>query len=202
MALTQTVAPVASPVTLDELKAHARIDENDQDTYLEVLIEAATEYIEGYLNKALMTQTWVLTTDMWPARHRIFLPKAPLQSVSTVKYLDSAGVQQTVDSAEWRVSGTNPGILEPEDGYSWPGHQYVTGSIEITFVCGYASADVIPSVVKYGVMKAATDMFESPQDMLFNTRYVDTNHLARVLASQRNYGTPGYGYTDGSYRVT
>ena len=56
-----TTSPFDDIITLQELKAHCRIDASDEDTYLEALILAARQYAENYTWRAFQTQTWRVT---------------------------------------------------------------------------------------------------------------------------------------------
>jgi uncharacterized phiE125 gp8 family phage protein len=47
MTLIQTDPPLAEPVTLADLKAHLRIDANDEDDLLEGLIRVARAHLEA-----------------------------------------------------------------------------------------------------------------------------------------------------------
>lgn len=62
----RTVAPAETPVTLTEAKAHLRVDFDDDDTLIASLVNAATDYLDGWdgiLARCLVTQTWTLERD-------------------------------------------------------------------------------------------------------------------------------------------
>lgn len=42
---------VIEPVTLEEAKAHLRVEFDDDDTYITALISAAREYVESFQNR-------------------------------------------------------------------------------------------------------------------------------------------------------
>src|SRR4051812_24706781 len=116
----QTVAPTAEPLLLAEAKQHLRIDGAYDDALVNRLIGAAREYAEQETRRQLMTSTYRLTLDYFPGRcawseglpretrekaweygryfhdRAILLPRPPLQSVTSVVYTDSNGVQQTL----------------------------------------------------------------------------------------------------------
>lgn len=66
--LTLVTAPATEPVMLSDARAHLRIDDDDtsQDSLIQTLIQAAREYIERILGRALVTQTWKFTLDRFP----------------------------------------------------------------------------------------------------------------------------------------
>ena len=92
MSLTLIAAPILEPMTLAEAKLHLRVDGTDEDDLITALIVAARRRAEHLLTRALITQTWELTLDEFPAAD-IQLPKPGVLSIVSVKYLDSAGVE-------------------------------------------------------------------------------------------------------------
>ena len=75
----RTVDPAVPPVTLRDVKDHARITQINGDATIQRYIDAATDAAEQYLNRGLITQTWVLTLR-WFA-DVIYLPMADRKSV-------------------------------------------------------------------------------------------------------------------------
>src|SRR5688572_5645345 len=101
MALTLVTPPVEEPVELDQAKLHLRETEDAEDELIEGLVLAARQHVETDTARALITQTWDLTVDSLGCQ--IELPKPPVQSVTSVKYLDSEGVEQTLPTDQYRV---------------------------------------------------------------------------------------------------
>src|SRR5437868_862664 len=108
--LVLTTPPALELVTLDEVKAHMRMEGiDDRDDTLQAHLETAIAALDGYagrLGRALAPQTWTLYLDAFPrcgmsaasaALHTaIKLPLPPLVSVTSVAYVDSAGATQTL----------------------------------------------------------------------------------------------------------
>lgn len=132
-------APTVEPITLTEAKDHCRVDGTDDDTLITSLIVAAREYVEGYQNRALITQTWELVLDAWPDGDSIELPLPPLQSVTSLKYKDSAGAETAWAATNYIVdTDSYLGRLVLADDISWPSDElYPAGGIRIRFVAGY-----------------------------------------------------------------
>lgn len=176
--LYQTVAPTQEPLSLAEVKDWLRIDADDtsQDaTVLPALITAAREYAEAYLSRSLLTQTWRYTLDRFPVTDKpdlpvirppwalvsqaagaqasgsgtIYLPRPPLQSVSSVVYVDTTGATQTLDPSTYQVqTDDEPGRLIPAFGKSWPGTREQLAAVTITFVAGWQQPANVPVAVK------------------------------------------------------
>ncbi len=67
MALTLFTPPTAEPVSLEEAKRHLRVDGNDEDVDILGLITAAREQAERHTRRQLLTATWDLKLDRFPA---------------------------------------------------------------------------------------------------------------------------------------
>jgi len=125
-------------ISLDEAKLHCRIDGNDEDAYIESLVAAAREYVEATLGRVLMPATFEAQFDSWPPSP-FELPRSPLRSVTSVKWLSDLDVESTVNSTEYRVDTASvPGRVILKSGKAWPaGVLAEVGAIRVRFVAGY-----------------------------------------------------------------
>lgn len=73
---SQTLTFGAEPVTLAEAVQHCRIEFIDDNNLVSGLITAARRYCETRLRSALITQTWVLYLDGFPAGNASYYNKA------------------------------------------------------------------------------------------------------------------------------
>ncbi len=116
-------------------------------------IKASRQTAEEYMGRGLLTQTWKLTLSRF--EDVIWLPMAaPLQSVTTVKYYDTAGVLQTLASTVYTVDTVSrPGRLVRAPVQSWPSVQLdrLSNPVEITYVVGWATAEDVPERIKQGI---------------------------------------------------
>src|SRR3990167_5324560 len=102
MNLSLVTPTVSDLISLAEAKENLRIISSDHDSLITRLITGAREWIEGYTGLSVGVQTWELRLDCFPAQHCavdvIDVPKPPLLSVSSVKYNDTGGVEQTLSA--------------------------------------------------------------------------------------------------------
>lgn len=116
------------------------------DPLLNMLIQAARQHAETYLKRALITQTVDLHLDCFPC-WQIKLP--PLQSVTSITYFDTNGVEQTLAADQYLVdTTTQPARITPAFGLVWPVTQYRNNAVKIRFVAGYGAASAVPACVK------------------------------------------------------
>src|SRR5690348_16556758 len=105
MSLRLIADPATEPVSLAEAKAHLRVTASDEDALISALIIAAREAAEHELGRALITQTWEKTLDLFP--DAIELTNPPVQSVASVQYLDIDGVEQTLSSVSYTLDNAS-----------------------------------------------------------------------------------------------
>jgi len=167
--------PAAEPVTLDEAKAQCSITGSDHDTRLNSLITRARSYVEDYTGRAMITQTFDYYLDNFSTP--IALPNAPLQSVTSIKYFDTSGVQQTLDAGVYTVSTVRePGEITTAYEQSWPDIRYIPDAIVIRFVCGYGAASTdVPDTLRHAMLLLISHWFENTEAQGLSSRYALTN---------------------------
>jgi uncharacterized phiE125 gp8 family phage protein len=142
--------PPVEPVTLEEVKAQLRIDEDDTslDDALTPIITAAREWCEGYQNRAYVEQTLEFAQNGWPC-DRFIIPRPPLQSVSSVKYTNSDNVETTWSTSSYVMDNySEPGQLLKKNGVCWPSECFISSNgIKVRYVAGY---EAIPGEVVEG----------------------------------------------------
>ncbi len=157
MDVSLTTEPQERLVTLAEAKAQLRVPTafTDDDTYIENLILAAETHLDGragMMGRALVTQTWTGTIDFaFPSQIEVPLP--PLQSVSSIKYLDGNGDQQTLASDQYQViNNVEPCLIVPAFGATWPSVRSQRHAVEVVFVAGYGAASDVPMRIRQMVL--------------------------------------------------
>jgi uncharacterized phiE125 gp8 family phage protein len=165
-AWTRTVEPVLSAVSLEDVKAHARITDDASNNVLDAYIATATQEAEAFMGRGILTQTWKLVLEGFA--NIIPLPMAaPLQNDSgaspstavVVQYYDADGTLQTLATTVYDVDTVSrPGrvVLKPDQ--SWPSlqHSRLNGRVVITYVVGWTTADAVPERIKQGIRQYVT----------------------------------------------
>jgi len=160
-------APVAYPLGLKEVKQHLNISVGwtEDDDYLDTLIAMATDKVEQFLHRRLITQTWYSYFNKWPNGDSIELPFGKLQTGTApiVTYTDTAGDDTIWSTDEYNVDNdSEPGRIVLEYGYSWPtAALHPQNPIVVEFVCGYgvAGSNVDP-MIKHAIKLAIADSYE------------------------------------------
>jgi uncharacterized phiE125 gp8 family phage protein len=185
MGLVLFSGPPTEPLALQEVKDHLRVTETADDGLITTLITAARQHVDGkdgWLGRALITQTWDMKIDRFPAwcdssldawrrAVAIRVPLPPLQSVTSVKYLDTAGAEQTLDPSKYVVHvSEEPGLIAPAFGQTWPTTRDQLEAVTVRFVAGYgASADAVPATLKLGLKALVAHFYENPEPVISGT---------------------------------
>jgi len=161
MRLKLKTAPTVEPISLDEAKLHLKVDSAEDNTLITALIKTARQLAERETKRAFITQTWEMYLDA--AAPEIEIPKPPLQSVVSIKVIDSDGNITTVDTAIYDVDASqdSPGRVKLAYGCAWPTHRNFTSFI-VEFKGGYgdAAADV-PEGLKQGILQLLSHLYEN-----------------------------------------
>lgn len=160
MGLKLVTAPSVEPVTLAEAKAHVRATDTAEDALISALIVAARSFAEDFTGRAFVTQTWDWALDEFPL-YLAELPKAPLQSVTSVSYIDTNGATQTLGASLYKVDAlTDPGRMAPAYGEVWPSTRSEPNAVTVRFVAGYGLAAAVPQPIKQAMLLLVGQQYE------------------------------------------
>lgn len=175
MGKSLVTAPAAEPVSLVEAKAHLRETTDDNDGLIAGYVLAARQAAEDFTRRKFYTQTWDFSIDRgWPRvrvdgsdRHRIILPLPPLQSVTWVKYYDSAGVQQTLAADQYLVDATEmEGRIDPAYNISWPTVQDRMSAVTVRAIVGYTA---LPEPIRQAILLTVGHLYANRESVVVGT---------------------------------
>ena len=159
MPLKLITAPDELAVDLNDAKLHLRVDQNAEDSLISALIHSATSMAEQKTGRAIMPQTWELTLDAFPDAFE--LTCIPVASVSSVKYINTAGEQVTLDSTLYTLDATDdysPARIIPAYGATWPAAREQANAVTVRYVAGYAE---VPEAIKTWIKVMTAAMYEN-----------------------------------------
>ncbi len=167
MGSSLVTAPTTEPVRLADLQQHLRVDDTNSDALLANYLRVARQYVENCTRRALITQTWDATfDDGWPmvdGVHRIDLPMQPVQSVTSVTYVDDSGATQTLATNQYVLRDTGPdnlAYIAPAYGVSWPGVRTQPQAVTVRYVAGYGTATAVPDSLRVAIMLHVELLFD------------------------------------------
>lgn len=161
MIFARTVDGGAEPVTVNEVKVHAKIENDYEDGLIETYITVARISIEAETHRSLRAETWRGTAERFPERSedgRYRFRLSPLPSAITSVLVDGVAVSSslyTLRGDELVLDGTVEG----------PAGETVTSEVAITFTTGAGS---IPAPLLLAIRMMATHL-HSNREPIANT---------------------------------
>lgn len=168
--LVLKTGPATTAISLAEAKAFLRVDSDydDDDSYITSLIGVATNVVEQFTRRRLITQTYNIYYDEFPPY--MDLQVGNVASVTHVKYYDTDNTLQTLETSQYDVDiRVKPGrIYQAEDG-NFPDTYERANSVEVEFVVGSAASDV-EDAIKQAMYIVIGRYYENRQDVVMGTQ--------------------------------
>lgn len=160
-AATIVGVPPAEPLTVADLKAWAIIDHDDDDGVVTNLTASARQYVERTCNIRLAAQDIVMSCDGVADLAR--LREGPIRAITSIKYRDAAGAEQTVPAETYELRSWSDGMESAvvlQSGKAWPARQ--PGSrLEIEAVAGFAA---VPTDILHAMALWAAAQLKERED--------------------------------------
>jgi len=180
--VTVLTKPTLDAITLASAKAWMNIDYDDHDELIAEIILGAVGMIDGLsgIGYALMTQTWKKTYDLFPVS--IVLPGWPIKSVTSVKYIDVDGAEQTLDAANYRVDLTREPVRVHEAwNTSWPTTRLISSAVSIEYVLGETDHDNIDHAILSALKQIIAHHYEMREAVSETSQNVVPMGAHRIL---------------------
>jgi uncharacterized phiE125 gp8 family phage protein len=153
-------APAIEPLTLDEAKAYLRVETTDDDEVIATLISGARIHVEAQTRRALITQSWRLVLEAWPADGRVAVWPAPLQSLSAARVYDLDNNASSVDTQSFVADLAASALIFAPWALTQP--QRIGAGIELDVVCGYgAAATDVPEPLRQAIRLLIAHWYEN-----------------------------------------
>jgi len=162
MAITLLSDASVEPVTLAEARTFCRETTTDKDAILSGLIVTARKMAEHETGRSLVQEMWKLTLDQFPVA--IEIPRGPLISVHTVRYLDATETWRTIDPSCYVVDAESvPAWVVPGTNYAWPETAERLNAVEVIFWAGYGdTAATVPEPIKTWMLIRIAHWLDNP----------------------------------------
>lgn len=212
----RSVDPSVEPVKLETAKRNCDLDDSYRDDDLKLWITEAREQVEHAARTALITQTHVMQfhdfvgdmkhQDLTGASKESYveadydgevsseyielLAVNPVQSVSSITYLDTNGDSQTLSTDVYGVDvARKPARIYLKSGQSWPDVYDQQNAVTVTYVAGYGDdPDDVPAAARALIMMLVRHRFDTP-DLIAAGRYQPTPFGYDTMISRLSWGT-------------
>lgn len=194
------ITPPAAVVSQTEMKAHLRVDDDDNNETIDAVTAAATLHLDGRdgcLGRALADQTWELRLSWFPGCGFVRIPLPPLIEVLSIKYIDAHDAEQTFDPVNYLVVGEGDrGRVFLRSGKSWP----VLGAgqpegVKIRFRAGYVDGSVsppaaaVPAPIIAAIKLLTATLYENRESVVIGQTAIELPWAAKALLQP--YWIPG-----------
>ena len=164
------------PVDLADAKLFLRVDHTTENDLIEAMITSTRLWVESYTRRTLITETWDFRFRDFPQfGNPLIIPRAPLQSVTSISYLDENGASHTWASGNYAVRA----MAGPMAARGWiettPDTDYPALSVEAEYpvivraVCGYGNAGAVPKGIKSAMLLLLGDLYSQRQVTITGT---------------------------------
>lgn len=152
--------PASEPLSLADAKRFLRVEHDDDDDVILSIIGAARGYIESHTRTALITQTWRLVRDAWPANGVVRVVPAPVQSVSAARVYDGEHSAIDIDPGVFVADLATSEICAP--AFSLPQPRRAKAGIEMDVVIGFGDqAEDVPAPLRQAVRHLVAHWYEN-----------------------------------------
>lgn len=172
-----TTGPVTEPITVDQAKLWLRVDNDDDDDLIGILVTAARESCENFCSRSFAIKSYIMafdsfpyytdtvmsqaayppsyyampqySTTLWNYSQMIKLYAPPCIEVQGIDYTASDGTNKTlIQGVDFLLDNVNePARIFPMPGGMWPPCAYVPNAVRIRFTAGYGAPDTDPAPV-------------------------------------------------------
>ena len=156
--------PAVEPVTLAEMKAHLRLDDDAEDDLVAGLVKAARLMVEAAARRILVAQRWRMVLDAWPPGGTVLLPLAPLMAVEGVAVFDAAGTAHPVPAQAIETDALSDPPRVAVAGAPSPGRPRNGIAIDVSVGFG-ATPDTVPATLRLAVKIIVAHWFTHRGDM-------------------------------------
>jgi uncharacterized phiE125 gp8 family phage protein len=201
MSLRIVSESTVEPLTLAEAGYNLRAgdDGNSPPTYFDAdtitrLITVARQVCEEETELSLIERTYELAGDRFCAALPIILPRPPVRSVTSIKYIDENGVEQTLSASKYVLDNRDelkPAIVTLAYDETWPSTRYIPNAVRVTYVAGYRAdqspPEVMPEAIKQAMHLVIAHYFrnreavgERAEELPMGVRYLLTKYRVHM----------------------
>lgn len=187
-----TTATYTDNIADSALGAEAPSTNSTNDPTLGMLIASARIAAETRLHRKLITQTLDAYFDEFPDDYPFEFRLPPLQSVTSITYVDNNGDTQTLAADQYLVDAKSaPARIAPAYGVSWPSTLNQNNAVIIRFVAGYGVASAVPDCVKHWMLMRIKTLWDNRGQIVVGTSgmvEIPPALIDSLLDSEKVYG--------------
>lgn len=164
-------------MSLAEVKAQVRLDHAYEDEYLQRLIQTATTFVEDYIGRSLLEQTWRVIRREEGGVGEVSLPYPPVLEILSVNTTLSGNKKKQLKGYHVTTNHQIPRLVM-SDFYD---------ALEVEYVAGFGkNPGDVPGPLRQAILMVVADWYENR-----GIEIVPVNNTVEVLL--RPYKVMGLG---------
>lgn len=178
---TLYTAATVEPVSVQECRVQCRITDTSEDDLLGTFVTAAREHVENVTGRKLVNQTWDCYFEVLD--EPLVLPFAPLSSVTSLKYQDTANAQQTLAATYYETAERDGRpIIRLKYDQSYPSTLGHGDDVVVRAVFGYgASGASVPGPLKQLIKWMVGHLYENREFVSIGNTVTDIPNTVQTL---------------------
>ena len=183
--------PSVEPVTLTEARMQCRADEDNgidgnttryDDAQFTQIISAARVWVELFTGLLLAPRTVEIARDEFPCG-AMTLEGFPVTSITSVKYVDESGIEQTLNSSLYYLDDyQNPCSVINAVGTEWPSTLGAANAVKVRYVVGSSTVD---ASVKAAILLLIGHLYFNRGDDYKDQNYLGVPAVRALLQGAR-----------------
>jgi uncharacterized phiE125 gp8 family phage protein len=155
------------PISLEDAGHNLRADDDGnspptfvEGTFIQLLIRSARQAVEQETGLSLIPRVLEVSSpnffeDGQECRGYIELPGGPVHNITALTYIDTSGVEQTLDPIKYRIDRRKPvARIIPAYGAMFPDHRSDFDAVKVRYTAGYPTLDSPPRYVPEALLTA------------------------------------------------
>lgn len=180
------------PVSLATARLHLRLDtlgsppSHPDDALVTALITVAREAVENFTELTVAVNTFQMKLDYFEDL-AINLGTFPVNSITSITYVDTNGVTQTLPSGDYVLDTfSKPAQIVLAYDKQWPPVRNQPNAITVTFQAGFTGntspvTNVMPKALVQAMLLTITDLYETRGDLQY-TQFSKNSYSVPVTA--------------------
>lgn len=157
--LDVVTSPVGQVVDAQEMSEYLRWDSPEEVRLILGNVAGATKYVEENSGKQLLTATYDVSWRRFPGCNgELVVPRLPFASLTSLKYSDANGTEQTLSSTLYTVNSGSEhaaAYIIPAYNEIWPSTRGHDRDVTARFVCGFGTKEQVPDTYKIQICMLA-----------------------------------------------
>jgi len=153
----------SEPISLADAKSYLRVDTDDDDDLIAMMISAARAEAEGKTRRVIRTSSW-----QWTAGELLMSSQVPVTPCSACTSVKVDGVE--VDPALYEFA--SGGLAVPLFATLTPAVDFPKGQVVVTLTCGYTDGEVPEDMVKWMFTRLG-DFYEQRESYVSGSNFFE-----------------------------